>query len=106
VAEACQDINERGDTHEMHGEADVARIEILHVPNCPFVGPVRETVMRALARADIPAVLRERVGDYPSPTLLVDGIDVTGQTPAAGACCRLDLPTEVQVLAALRSRGW
>jgi hypothetical protein len=85
--------------------ADVASIEILHVTDCPLVGQVRETVARALARTDVEAEVRERVGDYASPTLLVDGVDVTGRSPDARACCRLDLPTEEQVLTALRSRA-
>jgi hypothetical protein len=83
----------------------VARIEILRVPDCPLVGRVRETVDRALARVRVHAEVQELVGEYASPTLLIDGLDVTGRRPAAGACCRLDLPTEAQVLAALRPRS-
>jgi hypothetical protein len=53
------------------------------------------------------------VGDYPSPTLLIDGIDVASGMPLRdGASCRLDLPTRTQILDALtggregrRSRG-
>jgi hypothetical protein len=45
----------------------------------------------------------ERVGDFPSPTVLVDGTDVMGQPPRSGASCRLDVPTEDRVLAALRA---
>ncbi|MDA8069181.1 hypothetical protein [Conexibacter sp. DBS9H8] len=45
--------------------------------------------------------IEEVEGPYPSPTLLVGGIDVTGRTPAAGPSCRLDLPTEEQIVAAL-----
>ena len=81
----------------------VARIEILHVPGCPLVSRVRDTVQRVLARLGVPAQVTELVGDYPSPTLLVDGRDVTGAPAAQCAACRLDLPTEEQVLVALRS---
>ena len=53
---------------------------------------------------DIP--VQERVGEFPSPTILVDGIDVmtdlTGAAPVQA--CRLDLPTTSRVLAALRGR--
>jgi hypothetical protein len=53
------------------------------------------------------------VGDYPSPTLLIDSIDVASGMPLRdGASCRLDLPTRNQILDALtggredrRSRG-
>jgi hypothetical protein len=45
----------------------------------------------------------ERVGDFPSPTIIVDGRDVmTGAevTPAVSAC-RLDVPTGPQLRRAL-----
>jgi hypothetical protein len=53
------------------------------------------------------------LGDNPSPTLLIDGIDVASGMPLRdGASCRLDLPTRTQILDALtggregrRSRG-
>jgi hypothetical protein len=84
----------------------VARIQILHVPACPLVDRVRETVERVLARVGVPAELDELVGDYPSPTVLIDGRDVTGRPLGEGAACRLDFPTESQILAALeRSPG-
>lgn len=86
-------------------EHDVARIEILQVPACPLVSRVRETVARALARLEIRAEITEVVGDYPSPTLLIDSRDVTGRGRDECSACRLDLPTEEQVLAALRPHG-
>jgi hypothetical protein len=43
-------------------------------------------------------------GPYPSPTLLIDGTDVTGKSSRDGPACRLDLPTEEQILAALAPR--
>ena len=80
------------------------RIQILHVPDCPLVGRVRALVQHALAHSKVQAEVEERVGDYPSPTLLVDGQDVTGRPlpPDTGGACRLDLPTEQQLLAALK----
>lgn len=46
----------------------------------------------------------ERVGEYPSPSVLVDGADVmTPGTELTADACRLDLPTRSCVLAALRS---
>jgi hypothetical protein len=79
----------------------VFRIEILQVPGCPLVDRVRETVQRVLAQSGIRGEIQELVGDYPSPTLLVDGRDVTGRRLGEWSACRLDLPTEEQVLAAL-----
>ncbi len=81
-----------------------ARVQILHVEGCPNVVRAREVVRRALAEAGLSGSVRveEMVGDFASPTVLVDGEDVTGQTPAMHGSCRLDLPTEAQVTAALR----
>lgn len=46
----------------------------------------------------------ERVGEYPSPSVLVDGVDVMMPgTELTADACRLDLPTRGRVLAALRS---
>lgn len=77
-------------------------IELWHVPDCPLVERVRTTLRRCLERAGTAATVREWEGPYPSPTLLIDGIDVaTGTAPVRDLCCRLDLPTEEQILAAL-----
>jgi len=40
-------------------------------------------------------------GPYPSPALLIDGADVTGKPLVQQPSCRLDLPTEEQIMAAL-----
>jgi hypothetical protein len=79
------------------------RVELLHVTNCPNVDSVREVARRSLSESGIRGGVEELEGDYPSPTLLVDGLDVvTGRPPAAPAACRLDLPTTEQILTALR----
>jgi hypothetical protein len=86
---------------KVNSEQAIPRIEILHVQDCPLVERVRETVDRILAQLDIPAEVAELVGDHPSPTLLVDGRDVTGRPLGGCAACRLDVPTEAQIMAAL-----
>jgi hypothetical protein len=86
----------------MTAEPGVARIEILHVPDCPLVERVRETVRRVLAQSEIRAEIEELEGDYPSPTLLINGRDVTGRPLGECSFCRLDLPSDEQALAALR----
>jgi hypothetical protein len=51
-----------------------------------------------------PAVLtipRLALGLHPSPTLLINGVDVMGMCVSGGRACRLDLPTEDRVLTAL-----
>jgi hypothetical protein len=83
----------------------MTKIEILQVPGCPMVDRVRETVRRALDRYRVQAEIEERVGDYASPTLLINGQDVTGRQSGDCSACRLDLPTEDQVVAALCGPG-
>jgi alkylmercury lyase len=82
------------------------RIELLTSPGCPHATAARETVTDCLTTLGIHVPIAERVGRYPSPTVLVDGIDV--MRPEAGAsigdACRLDLPTTQRVLQALRDR--
>jgi hypothetical protein len=53
----------------------------------------------------IDAPVTDRVARYPSPTVLVNGVDVMGDpatTPEVDAC-RLDVPTRDRVTAALRA---
>ena len=80
------------------------RVQILHVTGCPLVDELRETTWRGIARVGCGTPIEELEGDYPSPTLLIDGIDVvTGLPVAPHAACRLDIPSEEQVVAALRA---
>lgn len=77
-------------------------IELWHVPDCPLVDQVRATLQECLQAAEVDPPIRERQGPYPSPTLVINGMDVvTGTTPAEGVCCRLDLPTHTQIQTAL-----
>lgn len=82
------------------------RIQLWHGPDCPLAERLRTSLHQCLRRTETPAEVEESVGDYPSPTLVIDGLDVaTGRAPASEACCRLDLPTDTQIQAALhRSR--
>ena len=80
------------------------RVELLLSPDCAYAAVARATVRRCLHIAGLDLSITERVGDFPSPTVLVDGVDVmTGAsgTPAMQAC-RLDRPTEIRILTALR----
>ncbi|MGH7643907.1 MAG: hypothetical protein ACRENX_13030 [Candidatus Dormibacteria bacterium] len=76
-------------------------IEILHVQNCPHVRLVRSTVRRVLTRQGIESRIEEIEAAVPSPTVRVNGIEVTSPTTGQGASCRLNLPTEEQIIAAL-----
>jgi hypothetical protein len=76
-------------------------IQLLHTPGCPNAARLRATLNSSLAKTAARPTVENIEGPYPSPTLLIDGIDVTGRTPPPGPSCRLDLPTKDDVLAAL-----
>lgn len=78
-------------------------VELRFVPDCPNLAPARHELRAALADLGLPlAVVAEVVGDYPSPSLLVNGVDVMGGIGEGPAACRLDLPTGERIRAALR----
>lgn len=81
----------------------VDRIEILHVPDCPLVDRVLHLVRECQSHEGDSRAVDLRVGPYPSPTLLIAGLDITTGEPVDGAPrCRLDLPSRDQILTALR----
>lgn len=69
-----------------------------------FAASRRAVVADCLTALGIDVPLIELVGHYPSPTILIDGVDVMrpNSVPADGDACRLDMPTHHRVLAALR----
>ena len=67
---------------------------------------VRALIHRAFIASGIEGTIEEVVGDHPSPTVLVNGVDVTGRSYESGAACRLDLPTDVQLGDALTSAAF
>jgi hypothetical protein len=83
-------------------------IELLSAPGCPHAGAAKETITACLTALGIDEPIIDRVGRYPSPTVLVDGVDVMRPEEAGaptGDACRLDLPTPRRVLDALRANG-
>ena len=75
-------------------------VELIYFPGCPHVEMARAQLVRAFAAAKVRPRWREfRTGDpdlpghargFGSPTILVDGRDVTGGAPADSAeACRL-----------------
>jgi hypothetical protein len=64
---------------------------------------VHQLVQQCLTALAIHSPVLVRVGDYPSPTVLVNGTDIMGRPPAVTStrACRLDVPGRDQVLAAL-----
>lgn len=82
------------------------RVQILHVPACPLVDQLQAEVASALEQVAPQLELSLLEGDYPSPTLVVDGLDITTGAPVSGEPrCRLDLPTPEQIRAALSQVG-
>jgi hypothetical protein len=80
------------------------RIELLLVPGCPNAEAARQVVVESVDALGLPVTVREVAGDFPSPTVLVDGVDVMTDAEGAPAmpACRLDVPTVPRVLAAVR----
>lgn len=80
------------------------RVDLLLAPGCPNAAAARAVLAQALDELEGAPVVTERVGDYPSPTVLVDSVDVmngAAGTPS-GRACRLDLPTLPRLMTALR----
>lgn len=77
------------------------RIQLLHVRDCPNVDELRLRVQDIVFRLGASATLEEIEGLYPSPTLTVNGVDVTGSSAGTDPSCRLDLPSEEQIRTAL-----
>lgn len=82
------------------------RVQLLHVPDCPLTDRLRVRLHACLQQAAVSVVVEEHEGPYPSPTLLINGVDVTtGHTLTGHAYCRLDLPTHDQIVTALQTEA-
>jgi hypothetical protein len=79
------------------------KIELLHVSDCPNVDAARALLRECLIELHLNVTIEEKEGAYPSPTILVDGIDVMGAPASQVAACRLDVPTRRRLLLALRN---
>jgi len=79
-------------------------VELLLIPECPHASAARTVLAECLDQLGLDVEVRERVGAYRSPTILVDGVDVMTGTAGTsrGPACRLDMPTAPRVLATLR----
>lgn len=101
------------------------RVELIYTPGCPHVESARNAVLQAFVEAGLEPAWTEwnrrsaasppYARQYGSPTILVEGRDVTGAAPAEGAeCCRVyrhgpgilrGVPPVAEVAAALRSHS-
>jgi mercuric ion transport protein len=97
----------------------VATVELLYFPECPHVSAARAQLRRAFDALGLPAVWTEvdvtargapaHTRGYGSPSILVDGREVTGAAPEGAVSCRLYAGSDVPgappleaLLAALR----
>lgn len=79
----------------------VSRIDLVYFEGCPHVGPARQNLERALQGAPGTHVRREwnldaddvpdRFRRYGSPTILIEGVDVTGpgEGRTSARACRI-----------------
>jgi hypothetical protein len=82
------------------------RVELPHHVGCGSAQAVHQLVQECLTDHAISVPVLVRVGDYPSPTVLVNGTDVMRpEMPlTTGSACRIDVPTRDRVLAALAAQ--
>jgi hypothetical protein len=90
-------------------------IDLVYFDGCPHVDMARRNIEAALLAQGLPLTWQEHnVSDpavgaewlgYPSPTVLVDGQDVTGSTAISGNACRAGgAPRVGEIAARLGSR--
>jgi len=81
------------------------RVELLQYEGCPLAPAALQLVRQCLSALGAPEPVLVRIGDYPSPTVLVNGADVMGSAaePLKARACRVDVPTRERVLVALRA---
>ena len=81
------------------------RVELLQFQGCPLAPAAYRLVRQCLITLAIPDPVLVRLGDWASPTVLVNGTDV--MRPAAELSklrvCRIDVPTQERILAALEA---
>jgi hypothetical protein len=90
------------------------KIELVFFDGCPHTEQARARLREAFSQVGLPAAWAEcdalgegtpdRYRHLPSPTVLVDGVDVTGGSAGGGASCAMSGgPTTVQIINALRA---
>ncbi len=92
--------------HSIPKELHMPTVELLFFPDCPNISVAREQLLRAFATVGLSPSWSEHdvtaenapahVRGYGSPTILVDGRDVTGDAPAGGSACRIYMGSDVR----------
>ena len=83
---------------------EVIEVELRHLAGCPHTEAARELLHECLTELQLDVAVEDKEGEYPSPTILVNGEDVMGAPVSQAAACRLDLPTRQRLFLALRRR--
>jgi hypothetical protein len=79
------------------------KVELRSVADCPNVARIRDLLRSCMEELGLPPQVDESQGEYPSPSILVNGTDVMGDPGYRTASCRLDLPTRAAILQALQA---
>ena len=77
-------------------------VDVLYHDGCPHARATIELVHQCVDRLGLKVPIREEEGDYPSPTVLVNGEDVMGPPQQSGRVCRLDVPSAERISQALQ----
>lgn len=78
------------------------KIELFHLPECPHVEQTRLLLQACMSELGLTGVaVADKEGDFPSPSIMVNGVDVMGAPLFENASCRIDLPTRERVMRAL-----
>lgn len=81
---------------------EVIEVELRHLAGCPHTDAARALLHECLTEIQLDVAIEDKEGEYPSPTILVNGEDVMGAPVSQAGACRLDLPTRQRLLFALR----
>lgn len=82
----------------------IVKIELRSVPDCPNVDQTRDLLRSCMKDLNLFLDVDEIQGDYPSPSILVNGVDVMGDPGYRAASCRLDVPTRSAIVSALAGK--
>jgi hypothetical protein len=96
-----QDFARERGAGQFQPRPDKVRIELRYVSGCANVDAARSLLRACLGELGLEANVTEVEGDFPSPTIRVNGADVMGAVNSEGAFCRLDVPTRERLMAAL-----
>jgi hypothetical protein len=80
------------------------KVQLLSIADCPHTDGTRDLLRSCIAELRLHVGVEESQGDYPSPSILVNGADVMGDPGYRTASCRLDVPTREAVMRALKGQ--